>query len=183
MADNSPPTLSCQSWAQVSIMFHPMFIPSSNVWKLKSMTRDVRTERKRFSMFCFGVFVWQKNTHWPLNLGDVVSQQGVALQLAHLHLCLQSGRTLDGCHQEEGSSLPTRALYTEVAFPMSADQPEAQCVAQHTGHWHSEEDAGRWRVGHHRQEMEGDGVWHLGAVFVSHHAWVPLTAPTGGQKT
>ena len=115
--------------------------------------------------------------HEQRHLGEVAPQQGVVLQLAHLHLGLQSGGTLDGRHQEEGPRLPPGPLHAEVAPPTAAGQAEPQRVAQHAGRGHPEQDARCWHVGHHRQEVEGDGARSLSAAFISQHARVPLTAP------
>lgn len=111
------------------------------------------------------------------DLGEVAAQQGAVFQLAHLHLGLQGGRTFDGCHQEQSARLSARALHAEVAPSATPRQAETQGVTQHAGRRHPEEDAWGGHVGHHRQEVEGDGVWCLSARLVSQHARVPLTAP------
>lgn len=116
------------------------------------------------------------------DLGEVAAQQGVALQLAHLHLGLQGGGTPDGRHEEQGPGLPARALNAEVAPASAPCQTKAQGVAQHASRRNPEKDAGGRHVGHHGQEVEGDGIRCLGASFVSHHARVSLTAP-GDEHT
>lgn len=116
-------------------------------------------------------------SHEQRHLGQVAAEQRVSLQLAHLHLGLQRGRAPDGRHQEQSPGLSARALHAEVAPTAAAREAEPQRVAEHAGRRHPEEDARGGHVGHHGQEVEGDGVWRLAAGRVSQHAGVPLTAP------
>lgn len=101
------------------------------------------------------------------------------LQFAHLHLGLQSGRAFDGRHQEERARLPSRPLHAEVAPPSPPGQTEAQRVPQHPGCGDPEEHTRGGQVGHHRQEVEGDGARGLRAHLVFKHTGVPLTAHWG----
>lgn len=123
--------------------------------------------------------------HEQRHLGQVPAQQRVPLQLAHLHLGLQRGGAADGRHQQQRPGLAARALHAEVAPPTAAREAEAQRVAEHARRRDPKEHARGGHVGHHGQEVEGDGVWRLSAGGVSQQAGVPLTAPeethAGGQ--
>lgn len=116
------------------------------------------------------------------HLGQVAAQQVAALQLAHLHLGLQRSWTFDGCHQEKGAGLLTRALHAEVSPAPTTGQSKAQRVTQHPSCRHPKEDSRGGHVGNHSQEVERDGIWSLAAGFVFLQTWVPLTAP-GTKQT
>lgn len=66
------------------------------------------------------------------DFGDVPPQLDASLQLAHLHLCLQSSRALHWTHQHQLTRHTVRTLDREVAPGLPAPQ---QGEAKGVPHW------------------------------------------------
>jgi len=119
--------------------------------------------------------------HKGCDLEDVLAQEDLAGELAHLQLHFQRGWPRYGAGEHQLSRLPVRTPHGEDSLAPAAQDGEAQAVADEAGGGHREEDVGHSAVGLERQVVEGDGGGGQAAGSALHGAGVPLALAAGRE--
>lgn len=126
------------------------------------------------SLPCVSEDVWR---HEECNLCNISPQQCSPLELAHLHLSLQCGRTLHRLNQQKLHTLSVQALEGKTPWPKISQQSKAQGVSQHTGGWNPEQNTWSTHIRHHWHEVKVDGDRSLVTSFVLLDTGITLASP------